>query len=220
MKTTPILAMILASGLSLTAAQARPEVTIDASAKPALEPWLRKAATLAEEWQPRLDNLLADTGPASPNKIHLVIKDSNNGVAYSSGGAITIMSGWIEKQPDDLGLVVHEVVHIVQNYPGGSEFWVVEGIADYLRWAIYEGKPLAWFPVDPKPDGYRGGYRVAGGFLLWLEATKAPGIVRQLNSALRKREYRPELVEKWAGAPLGTLYHEYCAMRAAKKPGA
>ena len=216
MRPTSILITILTAGLSLASVGAKPEVTIDASAKPALEPWLRKAAALAEEWHPRFENLLADGSPAAPNKIHLVIKDSDKGVAHASGGTITIMSGWIEKQLDDLGLVPHEVVHIVQNYPGGSEFWVVEGIADYLRWAIYEGKPPAWFPVDPKPDGYRAGYRVAGGFLLWLESVKAPGIVRRLNTALRKREYRPELVEQWAGAPLGTLYQEYCATRAKK----
>jgi hypothetical protein len=215
MTPAPILTTILAVSLSL--AGAKPEVTIDASAKPALEPWLRKAATLAEEWHPRLENLLADGGPAAPNKIRIVLRDSNEGVAHTSGGTITIMSGWLEKQPDDFGLVVHEVVHIVQNYQGRSEFWVVEGIADYLRWAIYEGKPLAWFPVDRKPDGYRGGYRVAGGFLLWLESVKAPGIVRRLNTALRKREYRPELIEQWAGAPVGKLYEEYCAARTPKK---
>lgn len=199
-----------------TFTQAAPEVTADWSAKPELEPWMRKAAALATEWHPRLENLLADGSGPAPNKIRLVLKDDPNGVAYASGGTITIMSGWIQKQPDDFGLVVHEVVHVVQNYRGRSEFWVLEGIADYLRWAIYEGKPQHWFPVNRKPDGYRSGYQVAGGFLLWLESNKSPGIVRRLNTALRQRKYQPALFEEWTGSSVDALYAEYLTARAPK----
>ena len=40
---------------------------------------------------------------------------------------------------------IHELCHVVQSYPNGNPLWVTEGIADYVRWAIYEKKPHQWF---------------------------------------------------------------------------
>jgi hypothetical protein len=59
---------------------------------------------------------------------------------------ITISGKWITEHPDDLGMVIHELVHVVQGYPNSRHKagWLVEGIADYIRWWRYE-------PEAPRP---------------------------------------------------------------------
>jgi len=66
------------------------------------------------------------------------------------------------------------MAHFIQNYKGAGPGWLVEGIADYLRWAIYKGKPQDWFPFTDKPQGYKDSYRVAGGFSSGWKPTPVP----------------------------------------------
>ena len=37
------------------------------------------------------------------------------------------------EHPEDTGMVIHELTHIIQNYPSPDPGWVTEGIADYIR---------------------------------------------------------------------------------------
>ena len=121
------------------------------------------------------------------------------------------MSGWIEKHPDDIGLTVHELAHVIQSYPPGGPGWITEGIADYVRWAIYEKKPQAWFPrpIDARKDGYLKSYRVAAGFFLWLETEKSPDIVKKMNTTMRKGKYSDSFFEKETGSSLPALWKMY-----------
>ncbi|HBE72132.1 MAG TPA: hypothetical protein DDW52_28680 [Planctomycetaceae bacterium] len=185
------------------------EVTLDTSETPHLRAWGEDARELIHRWQPRLMNLLATKPKAPANRITLKIRNSNKGVGSTSRNIISVSSHWIEKHPEDLGLVFHELVHVVQGYPSGDPWWLTEGIADYLRWAIYEGKDLAWFPRPKVPKGYRKGYRVAAGFLLWLEIEHAPGIVKRLHNAMRNREYSDELFQLQTGQQLNELWAAY-----------
>jgi len=59
--------------------------------------------------------------------------------------------------------------------------------------------------------GYRRSYQVAGGLLLWLEAGKAPGIVRQLNAAMRRGQYSDDIFQKATSQSLDELWDEYVA---------
>lgn len=185
------------------------KVVVDATTTPDHAAWARSAESFANEWTPRLINLLGAPRSA-PETIKISISRDYHGVAYAAAGAITLSNDWVTNQPDDSrGVVIHELVHVVQGYPHGNESWIIEGIADYLRFAIYEAKPLTWFPRPQKDKGYFDSYRVAAGFLFWLESDPAPGIVRRLNSALRDGTYDVMLFEKSAGKPLDALWHDY-----------
>ena len=87
-----------------------------------------------------------------------------------------------KKEPNDFGMVIHELTHIVQDYKGGGEGWLTEAIADYIRDRHFEkqGRAPAF---DPEKSSYRQGYGIAAAFLIWLEETKHPGLVRKLNLA-------------------------------------
>ncbi len=188
-------------------------VQIDYSAAPRLQSWCEHAQSEMEAWYPRLINLMAPTGEEMPEEILFRVKDSNEGVAWTSGNQITAVSGWIDNNPEDVGFAIHELVHVVQHYPAGNPGWVVEGMADYLRWGIYDGKPLSWFPVSEKKNGYEDSYRVTAGFFLWLESGPAPGIVRRLDWAMRKKDYEDHIFRECSGKSLATLWNEYLKAR-------
>lgn len=187
-------------------------VELDTSEVPHLAQWGEEAKALIVRWHPRINNLLAIKDYKPPRQIALKIRKSDNGVGATSGTTITISSGWIEKHPEDSGLVVHELVHVIQSYPNGDPWWVTEGIADYLRWGIYEGKEQSWFPRPKEKRGYEKGYQVAAGFLLWLESDLAPGIVKKLNTAMRKGEYSDDLFKTETGKSLDDLWNEYVSL--------
>lgn len=179
---------------------------------PGMVRWGQEAKRLIERWHPRICNLLTSKGFDPPTEVRLVIKRQDKGVGHASGRTITVMSGWIKKHPDDLGLVIHELTHVIQRYKK-TPAWVTEGIADYIRWAVYEGKPLSGFGCPDQPKGYTKGYRAAAGFLLWLESDLGPGIVSRLNSAARRGEYTDDLFQQATGRPLDALWEMYRAER-------
>ena len=115
------------------------------------------------------------------------------------------------------GYLIHELVHVVQAYRGGGAGWLTEGIADYIRWGLYEEKPQEWFPVPRDADrAYRQGYQVAAGFLLWLENSRSPGIVKKLNAASREKRYSDELFKEETGTTLDELWAKYKKAREKK----
>jgi len=93
--------------------------------------------------------------------------------------------------------------------------WLVEGIADYIRYKYYE-KEIR-LALDEKnylklrKRGYRQGYGVVARFLLWLEMRKDKDIVRKLNVVLEQRRYSAEVFKQNCGAPLGKLWQDFMA---------
>jgi len=191
------------------AAAADFEITVHSDETPHLKEWAEDSKKLLIEWKPRLVNLLSSPGFEAPKSAEIIMRKTDEGVAGTADGKIYVSSHWIEKHPEDIGLMVHELVHVVQDYPNGAEFWICEGIADYIRWAIYEGKEQDWFQRPKEEGGYKQGYRVAGGFLLWIESNDGPGIVSKLNRALREGNYKPELFEEATGRTLDELWAAY-----------
>lgn len=194
---------------SIADAQSRPPEIGVSTEVPELEDWAKSTQKELIAWYPRVVNLLPTNGVRPNRHFSLHIKKSDEGVGYTSGGRITVMSGWIEKHPEDVGLAIHEMVHVIQGYPSPEPVWVTEGIADYIRWGIYEGKPLAAYPRPREPQGYKRAYQVTAGFFLWLEGGPAPGIVNRLNTAMRKREYSDEIFKEVSGKTLDELWDEY-----------
>ena len=74
---------------------------------------------------------------------------------------------------------------------------------------MYDSKPLDWYPLNDKPQGYQDGYRVTAGFFLWLESDLAPGIVRILNTNMRNETYSDDLFKDVTGKELDDLWEVY-----------
>lgn len=195
-------------------ARAAVKVTVDVSEVPELSEWAGAAKRLVEEWYPQIADLLRSEGFSPPTEIKLVFKKEMKGVAATSGTTISIAANWVRQRPDDYGMVIHELTHVVQAYPKPDAGWLVEGIADYIRCFHFEPKAKLG-PIDPSRQSYRDGYRTTAMFLAWIERTHDKAIVRKLNQALRMSRYRYDLFKEYTGQSLDRLWADFLENEAA-----
>jgi hypothetical protein len=187
------------------------DVTVDVSEVPELKAWGDKAKELIQAWHPKIAQALKSEGFTPPSSVKVVFKKNMDGVAYTSGKTITIAASWINKHPGDYGMVVHELTHVVQSYrrPGRGTGWLVEGIADYIRFFQYEPGKLG--PINARRAHYDGGYRETAAFLAYVTEKYDKVIVRKLNAALRAGDYKDELFKKYTGKTVKELDEEWRA---------
>ncbi len=193
------------------------QFTIDASAAPDLKEWAdTKLRPVVQEWYPQLVALLPSDGFEAPTKVTFRFRnDMADTPAAASGGRINLNSEWFrrEREGEARGAVVHEMVHVVQNYDRAQRTnpdakptpgWLVEGIPDYIRWFLYEpetngaeitGRNLARAKYDAS-------YRITGNFLHWVTQKHDREIVPKLNAAARRGKYTDQLWKDWTGKEL------------------
>ena len=191
---------------------ARPTVivNVDTSHAPEAAPWAERAKQLVIKWHPIIADFLKTDGFTPASEVNLVFKTDMKGPASTSQNTISISVQHIAKNPNDFGMVVHELTHVLQCYPkfNKDNFWLIEGIADYIRYYRYE--PRTRLPrIDPGKASYRDGYKTAARFLAWIERKYDKEIVTELNAALRKGHYRPELFEAWTGHSVDQLWEAF-----------
>jgi hypothetical protein len=187
-----------------------PAVTVDVSDDPRAAAWAEEARKLVRQWFPIVWRLLGTDGVTPPEEIKLIFRKKIDPPAYSSGASITVNGEWIAGHPDDLGMMVHELTHIVQSYPPGRNKpgWLVEGIADYIRWWRYEPEaPRS--RIDPLKASYRDSYRITAAFLAWITGKYDRRIVPTLDKALRENRYRDAIFSEVTGKDLDTLWSEF-----------
>ena len=89
--------------------------------------------------------------------------------------------------------------------------WLVEGIADYLRWYHYEpdshGAEISRNRLEQAR--FDSSYRVTANFLDWASRKHEPELVPKLNAAIRQGQYSEELWVKSAGRSLTDLGVEW-----------
>lgn len=169
------------------------------------------ATILAEE--ARIETALGAAKPKTGDRRVTVTVRDMPGVAHAVGSDLTFALRHLEKNPDDAaGVAVHELTHVVQNYGangGGANGWITEGIADYVRFGLFEGGRYG-IPNDPKTQRYDQGYRVTGRFLGWCES-RHPGLLKALNAALVSGGAGRKTWETHCGASLDELWRRFAA---------
>ena len=109
-------------------------VHLDTTRAPECAAFATKSKALVEEWYPKINEILFGTDHPLPSAEVSLIFEPRKGVAETSGHVIRISAEWVTKKaPNDYGMVIHELTHIVQDYRGQGEGWLTEGIADYIR---------------------------------------------------------------------------------------
>lgn len=183
---------------------------VDANDAPDLKEWGDKAGTLCVEWFPKIAALLPSDGFTVPKEVTLCFDPDMKGVAHAAGGKITIAAKYVRAHPGDFGMVVHELTHVVQSYPGGGPGWLVEGIADYIRIVRYE--PAAPRPkLDPAKASYKDAYKTTAMFLEWVERQGHAGLVVKLNAALREGSYTDALWGQLTGKSVDEQWKAFVA---------
>jgi hypothetical protein len=200
----------------LSAAIASPRISVDATDYPEGAAWGEEARKLAERWFPTLTTLLSTAEYKPPAEIKLIIKKEIGPPAFASGGSITINGKWITAHPEDLGMVIHELTHVIQSYPRNkaNTGWLVEGIADYVRWWRYEPELMATpgrTRIDPEKSKYTDAYRTTAYFLAWASRKYHMGLVPALDAVLRKGEDPMPVFERMTGKDADKLWQEFVA---------
>jgi len=194
------------------------EIAFDASQAPELKPWVdEKLKPICAAWYPKIVDMLPSRDYAAPNRFAIVFEADMRGVAYTSGRRIVCSASWIADNLDGeaAGAIVHEMVHVVQQYGrarGGnrSPGWLVEGVADYIRWFLYEPEKLRPRP-DPVRANYTDSYRTTGAFLDYVTRRHDQEIIKKLNAAMRSGEYSEDLWRQYTGHTAEELWAEYVA---------
>ena len=203
------------------------EITIDSSQVPELKDWCEKELRPAlEKWYPLIVSDLPSNGFTAPKKFTVVIDPSYRGVAATGGTRVMVSPSWIKGQSsrqgwnEAVGSVIHEEVHVVQQYGYGrrrggatrNPVWLVEGIADYIRWFKYEPvehRPKPRATNRGRPASYTDSYQTTATFLQWVADHYDHEIVVQLNASLRDGKYVPELWTLYTGKTVDELWAEF-----------
>jgi len=156
--------------------------------------------------------LAAEYNPKTLREVMITIDTAYKGVAETDKGSVKISSAWMHKHPEDIDVITHEVMHIVQNYgesvgPG----WLTEGIADYARYKFGVNNPAAgWSLLAYKStQNYDNAYRITARFLLWIEEKVKPGTVKTLDAQLRAHTYTNESWKQLTGKTVDELWKSY-----------
>ncbi len=192
---------------------ATPKVTVDSTAAPDLAEWGKRGGELMEQWYPIVWNLLGTRGAKPAHHIKVTFQLKQDAPAYATDGGIFVSVPWVRAHPDDFGMMIHEMTHLIQAYPDSDTTpgWLVEGIADYIRWWRYE--PEAPRPRITEKNNYTDAYRVTAYFLAYLTHKYDHALVQKLDRAMKERQYTPSLFEASTGKALDILWTEFVASR-------
>jgi hypothetical protein len=176
---------------------------------PEMKAWVDKVAAICERAYPMINDELQSEGFKPPSLVSLALRDDYKGVAATAGRDIFGSVKYFKSHPNDVGAMVHETVHVCQRYRGKYPGWLVEGIADYIRFYKYEPGKLK--PISPNRARYDASYQITARFLAYLVKQYDKEIVRKLNKAARQGEYKDELFQVFTGKPLKDLDAEWRA---------
>jgi hypothetical protein len=192
------------------------EIAFDTSQMPEIKPWVdEKLKPACEAWYPRIVEMLPSDDYTAPTRFTIIFHKDMRGVANAGGRRINCAGEWFMRNLDGeaAGAVVHEMVHIVQQYgrsrgPGRNPGWMVEGLADYIRWFLYEPEELRPHP-DPARAKYTDSYRTTGAFLNYLMENVDKEIIKKFNAAMREGRYSEDLWKEYTGKTVDELWADY-----------
>ena len=127
-------------------------------------------------------------------------------------GTVVFSSAWMKEHPEDIDVVTHEVMHVVQNYGNSvGPVWLTEGIADYARYKFgIDNEGSKWTLPDLKPTHhYKNSYRITARFFVWIENKVKSGSIRLIDQSLRDHTYNEEIWKNITGKNLDELWADY-----------
>lgn len=200
------------------------QFTFDTSAAPDLTQWTHKELVpVVQQWYPKIVQLLPSESYEAPTNVTIRLREGMGRTpASASGTRINCNIDWFRTnlKGEAIGSVVHEMVHVVQQYgrarrdnPDATRTpgWLVEGIPDYIRWFLYEPqtKGAEITPRNISRAKYDASYRITGNFLNWITEKYDKDIVLKLNTAAREGKYKEELWKDATGKTLAELGDEW-----------
>lgn len=214
-----------------TTAEGGYEIVFDVTETPDLKEWVdTKLKPVCAEWYPKIVAMLPSEGYEAPKKFAVTFRSGLRVPAMAAGNRVACSAEWMRRNlnGEAAGAVVHELVHVVQQYGrrrnegGGAAAaadapprprvrnpgWLVEGLADYIRWFLYEEQSQRPRPNAQRAN-YNDSYRTTGHFLNHLTEKYDKDIVKKLNAAMRDGKYNDELWKEITGKTVEELGEEW-----------
>ncbi|TFK56765.1 plant basic secretory protein, partial [Heliocybe sulcata] len=172
---------------------------------------LRKAALSVFEWL-----YTPETVPRNVETVLLVLKPMP-GVAYTFGSDTVkqihfsldhIVNSADRARHEIMGVLTHEMVHCFQyNGKGKCPGGMIEGVADWVR--LHADLAPPHWKREPG-DKWDAGYQHTAYFLEWVEERYGAGTIRELNEAMKSKEYTDDIFRDATGRKLKKLWKLYC----------
>lgn len=189
--------------------------TVEYSETPDLKPWI-DVYVIPEiiRWYPKICELLKVPGSTARSKFRIKFTKDYQGVAVTSEDLVSCDIRYYRKSKD-IGSIVHEIVHVIQKYPPAEEgyddfpLWLIEGIADYVRWHIYETpafKVTAQNIVHIRCDQ---SYQVTADFLKWIGTRYGEEILYKIHIAGSTGQYKMGLWKRLTSYSLIELEEQW-----------
>ncbi|MBR4894086.1 MAG: hypothetical protein IKZ36_02680, partial [Kiritimatiellae bacterium] len=147
-----MLKITLSLAVSVASLVAPAAVIVDSSKVPEYSKWAKEELQPEmEKYLPKIVKLIDGEGATVPDVDYTIFLEPKlDCPAYCAGRKICLSMEFVRAVPHEAkGACVHELVHAVQAYGycsgrarpyRGAPGWVVEGIADWVRWLNYEGE--------------------------------------------------------------------------------
>jgi len=198
---------------------------VDVTESPELADWSgSELRTVVQKWYPKIVEMLPSEGYQAPADILFRFRgDMGKTPASAFGAGVNLNMQWFraERDREACGAVIHELVHVVQQYRQSSRDpkalptpgWLVEGIADYIRWFQYEPQTKGAEITKQNLAGakFDASYRISANFLNWVSQTYDKDLIRKLNGSARAGNYTESLWKDWTGRTVQELGHEWKA---------
>jgi len=195
-------------------AAAELQVDVDSHLAPALADWAAALPGLCRGWWPKIVAALDGPDAEASGAVQIVLAhiQPDKVAAVTRGRTIFADIDHVRTNMD-AGFIAHELVHVAQHYPHPT-VWLAEGIADYLRYYVL-------LPKDPQrafPAGlsYEVGYQPAAALLDFAVRRHGPGVLRQVNAALRAGRDGDAALTAATGQTPAALWAAYQASVGAK----
>ncbi len=198
--------------------------TIDSTNAPELTDWSKShLVPVIEKWYPKIVAMLPSDSFEAPKSVtfrYMPNSQMRNIPAWAQGATISMNTEWFraEQNREARGAVVHEMVHVVQQYQaqggrrrGGNRppGWLVEGIPDYIRWFLYEpeSKGALYNRQQLATAKYDASYRVSGNFIDYVirQHDTQGDLLEKLNTELREGRYTDNLWQQLTGKTVQEL---------------
>lgn len=156
--------------------------------------------------------LMREFNPDATKTVYFEIDPAYTGPAGANAslGLVSFGENYMNNNKRDLDIVIHETMHIIQNYPIGPG-WVTEGIADYVRHTYgLNNLAVGWALKTPNHgESYTNGYGSSARLFVWLEKHVQKDIVKKLNLAMRKGTYTNQFWIDETGKDIDQLWADY-----------
>lgn len=192
-----------------------------------LEEFASKLEMTLNQWYPYIKGLLSSDSstpnyspPVTINVFFERMEDKSTIAMASSEGRIILGNiDYYQTHQHDVGSMIHELVHLIQEYPKNvCPTWLIEGIADYVRYYHFHrqdqhtdrvrGK-LFLMPRKPsRRQSWRDGYATTAFFLDYVVANVREDFLYWINKSCRDGHYRESIWKKLTGHSIIKLWRK------------